>query len=58
MDIASRLRAKQNIKTPDAIILATCVIAKADYFISNDVRLKSICDREEINMIGIKEIRS
>ena len=57
-DTASRLRAKHNIKTPDAIILATCIITKSDYFISNDVRLKSICDKEKINMINIKEIRS
>ena len=56
-DIASRLRAKHKVKTPDAIILATCIMKKVDYFITNDVRLKTICDKEGINLISIKEIR-
>lgn len=56
-DIASRLRANYSIKTPDAIILATGIAMNVDYFITNDVRLKNICDKESIQMVAIGEIK-
>jgi len=42
-DIAAGLRAEHNIKTPDAIILATALYVKADGFVTNDIRLKATC---------------
>ena len=36
---AARIRRKYGFQTPDAIELATAVVAKADAFITNDKRL-------------------
>lgn len=55
-DIASRLRANYNIKTPDAIILATGIAKDVDYFITNDIRLKNICDSEGIAIVIIEDL--
>ncbi len=38
---AAELRAKYNLRTPDAIQLATAIEFNADYFLTNDIRLKS-----------------
>lgn len=42
VELASDLRAKYGIKTPDAIHIATAIDAKADKFITNDKKLKKI----------------
>ncbi|NLV76172.1 MAG: type II toxin-antitoxin system VapC family toxin [Tissierellia bacterium] len=55
-DIASRLRAYYNIKTPDAIILATGISMNVDYFITNDIKLKSVCSQENIETIAIENV--
>ena len=55
-DIASRLRANYNIKTPDAIILATGISMNVDYFIPNDIKLKNVCNKENIEAIIIEDI--
>jgi predicted nucleic acid-binding protein len=39
---AARLRAKYRIRTPDAILLATALIEKAEAFLTNDARLGMI----------------
>jgi predicted nucleic acid-binding protein len=39
---ASELRARYGIKTPDAIHLATAITFGADYFITNDKKLKRV----------------
>jgi predicted nucleic acid-binding protein len=36
---AAELRAKYNLRTPDAIQLATAIEYNADYFLTNDLRL-------------------
>lgn len=41
---AAQLRAKYNVRTPDAIQLATCIELEADYFLTNDNRLKAITE--------------
>lgn len=41
---AAELRARFNLRTPDAIQLATALIAQADVFITNDERLKNVTD--------------
>lgn len=55
-DIASRLRDNYNIKTPDAIILATGISMNVDYFITNDIKLKNVCSKENIEAIIIEDI--
>lgn len=55
-DIASRLRANYNFKTPDAIILATGISMNVDYFITNDIKLKNVCSKENIEAIIIEDI--
>ncbi len=52
-DIAAGLRAVHRIKTPDAIILATALYIKVDGFVTNDTRLKSVCESEGIALIGL-----
>lgn len=55
-DIDSRLRAAYNIKTPDALIIATGIAVKADYFITNDVKLKRICNEVGVQVVLIENI--
>lgn len=50
---AAALRAKYNLKTPDAIQLATAIEYNADYFLTNDIRLKGVI---EINSIVLSEL--
>jgi len=47
------LRAKYTIKTPDAIQLATAKYCSVDYFLTNDLRLKSVKD---LNIITLNEL--
>ena len=39
---AAQLRADYNLRTPDAIQLATCIHAKCDVFITNDQEFRSV----------------
>ena len=39
---AARLRSKYRIRTPDALLMATSIIEKADAFITNDARLRTL----------------
>ena len=55
-DIASRLRANYKIKTPDAIIVATGIAMDVDYLITNDIRLRNICNSEGIDIIIMEDI--
>jgi predicted nucleic acid-binding protein len=40
--ISAEIRAMNGIRTPDAIQVGTAVAQKADYFFTNDKRLKSL----------------
>jgi predicted nucleic acid-binding protein len=51
---AAEMRAKYNIRTPDALQVATAIERKVDYFLSNDFRLKTIT---EIKVITIEDIK-
>jgi predicted nucleic acid-binding protein len=51
---AAELRAKYNIRTPDAIQLATCIELGADYFLTNDNRLKAV---SETKVIAVDELQ-
>lgn len=50
---AAELRAYYNLKTPDAIQLATALEKKADIFFTNDLDLKKI---SEIEILTIEDI--
>lgn len=39
---AAELRAQYNLKTPDALQIATALVAGCDAFLTNDVRLKQV----------------
>lgn len=47
------IRSKYGFKTPDALILATALTSGADYFLTNDLRLKNFKD---IPVITIDEL--
>ena len=50
---AGEIRANYNVKTPDALQLATAITHKANYFLTNDLRLKNIL---EIKVLTISEL--
>ncbi len=50
---AAALRAKYGLKTPDSIQVATALMATANYFLTNDIRLKSI---NEIEILILDQI--
>ncbi|MDG6245035.1 MAG: type II toxin-antitoxin system VapC family toxin [Methanolobus sp.] len=54
-DIASTLRSRYSIKTPDAIQVATAINKGCSAFITNDFALQKI---EEINVLILKDILS
>ena len=51
---AALLRAKYNLKTPDAIQLATSIEGGADYFLTNDNRLKLV---SEMTVVTVSELQ-
>jgi predicted nucleic acid-binding protein len=50
---AAELRARYNIRTPDALQIAAAIVHEADYFFTNDLRLKSIT---EVKLLTIAEL--
>lgn len=50
---AAKLRAKYNLKTPDAIQVATALEHQADYFFTNDYRLAVI---QEITIVTLADL--
>jgi len=51
---AAQLRSKYNLKTPDSIQIATAKVNSAEYFITNDLHLKSI---SEIKVLVISDLK-
>lgn len=45
-EIAAQLRATQNLRTPDAIQIATAMQGGAMFFLTNDARLAAVPDLE------------
>jgi len=45
-ELAAQLRAKHNLRTPDAIQIATSIQGDAKFFLTNDTRLPAIPDFE------------
>ena len=50
---AAGFRAKYGLKTPDSIQVATAVYTSADYFLTNDIRLKGV---KEIEILILDEL--
>jgi predicted nucleic acid-binding protein len=50
---AAYLRGKYNIRTPDALIVATALVANADLFITNDQRLEIV---KEIQCVSLNKL--
>lgn len=55
-DIAAKLRALYNLKTPDAIILATALYTSSNYLITNDLHFKNIGEKENMSIILLDEL--
>lgn len=53
VEIASDLRAAHNLRTPDALHIATAIHAGADAFVSGDRRLPRL---QEVRVMGLREI--
>jgi len=51
---AAELRAMYNLRTPDALQFATAIEYKADYFLTNDNRLKSL---EQVRSVLLSELQ-
>ena len=43
-ELAAQLRATQNLRTPDAIQIATALAGHAAFFLTNDLRLSSVAN--------------
>ena len=52
--IAAVLRAKYNLKTPDSIQLATSIEYDADYFLTNDLKLKNVSNIKVITLSDLQ----
>jgi predicted nucleic acid-binding protein len=52
--LAAQLRASYNLRTPDALQIATAIEYKADYFLTNDARLKQVAG---VNSILVTDIQ-
>lgn len=50
---AAFLRGKYGMKTPDALVLASAILAKADLFVTNDLRLENV---EEIHCMSLSQL--
>lgn len=54
---AARLRANHNIRTPDAIQVATAIHTGASYFLTNDARLPSLPELDVLVLDELAEVR-
>lgn len=52
-EVAAQLRATQNLRTPDAIQIATAMQGGAAFFLTNDVRLAAVPDLEILLLDGL-----
>lgn len=51
-EISAKIRAKKGIRTPDAVHIGTSIYCNADFFLTNDKRLKSV---EDISIVILDE---
>lgn len=55
-EVAAQLRATQNLRTPDAIQLATAMQGGATFFLTNDARLAAISDLEVLVLDTLRTV--
>ncbi|MDL2260461.1 type II toxin-antitoxin system VapC family toxin [Deltaproteobacteria bacterium OttesenSCG-928-K17] len=54
-EVAAKLRADHNLRTPDAIQIATSITCRADFFITNDARLGRLQQPEVLVLTDLKD---
>ena len=54
-ELSAQLRATQNLRTPDAIQIATAIDGGAAFFLTNDLRLSSVTN---LNIIVLDELKN
>lgn len=52
-DVAANLRARYNLRTPDALHVATAIVSGCDTFLTNDTGIKRVT---EINVLVLDEL--
>jgi predicted nucleic acid-binding protein len=52
-DLAAALRARYNLRTPDALYIATAIVTRCDAFLTNDKRLRQA---NEIRVLTLDEL--
>jgi predicted nucleic acid-binding protein len=52
-DLAAALRARYNLRTPDALHIATAIVTRCDAFLTNDKRLRQA---NEIRVLTLDEL--
>jgi predicted nucleic acid-binding protein len=53
-ELAAELRARYNLRTPDALQVATVLVRRCEAFLTNDARLKRVA---EIRVLTLEELR-
>lgn len=54
-EIAAQLRAQHNLRTPDAVQIATAISAGATYFLTNDSTLPDLPDLKMLVLDNLKK---
>ena len=54
--LAAKLRADHNLRTPDAIQIATAITCQADFFLTNDARLGRLKQPEVLVLSDLKDL--
>jgi len=54
-ELAADLRARYNLRTPDALQVATALAHRCEAFLTNDARLKRVA---EIRVLTLEELRN
>jgi predicted nucleic acid-binding protein len=58
IDLAASIRAEHCTKSPDAIILSTAIASESKYLISNDIRLRGICDEKGLYLVTMEDLKN
>jgi len=58
IDVAASIRADYKIKTPDSIIISTAIITNSKYLISNDIRLRNVCNEMNLSLVTMPDLRN
>ena len=53
-EVAAELRARYNLRTPDALQVATALVRRCEAFLTNDTRLKRVA---EIRVLTLDDLR-